>query len=74
MFDGHLRQGTNDPPSTLTASGFRVSGSPARIGVTAYEGDSGNVGAVLRVNGTAVADPSTGSIATERSSDRSVAR
>ena len=61
MYDGHVRQGQNDGPNTVTAGGFRVSGAPARLGVTAYEGDSGNVGAVLRVNGTAVADPSTGS-------------
>ena len=58
---GHVRQGQNDGPNNGPSSGFRVSGAPARLGVTAYEGDSGNVGAVLRVNGTAVADPSTGS-------------
>ena len=61
VYDGHVRQGTADPPTTVTAAGFRVSGGPARVGVTAYEGDNGQNGDQFLINGTPMADPDTGS-------------
>ncbi|WP_299051999.1 hypothetical protein [uncultured Nocardioides sp.] len=60
VYDGHVRQGVGDEPQTVTASGFRVAGGgEVRAGVTAYEGDNGQVGDRLRVNRTALADPAT---------------
>lgn len=60
VYDGHVRQGVGDEPQAVTASGFRVAGGgEVRAGVTAYEGDNGQVGDRLRVNGTPLADPAT---------------
>lgn len=61
VYDGHVRQGVNDPPLDVTASGFRVDGGPARVGITAYEGDNGQTGDRLLLNGTPLEDPATGS-------------
>lgn len=60
MYDGHVRQGANNVPTTITISGFRVSDVPASLGVTAYEGDYGVTGDALRINGTVMAEPGTG--------------
>ena len=57
VYDGYVRQGSADAPTDLTVSGFRVSGSPARIGVTAYEGDSATTGDRFSINGTNLAEP-----------------
>lgn len=61
VYDGHVRQGSSAPPTDVSISGFRVSGSPARVGVTAYEGDNGTGGDQFLINGQAMADPATGS-------------
>ena len=51
VYDGHVRQGSSAPPTDVSISGFRVSGSPARVGVTAYEGDNGTGGDQFLING-----------------------
>ncbi|MCH1867232.1 LPXTG cell wall anchor domain-containing protein [Nocardioides sp. CFH 31398] len=60
VYDGHVRQGVGDDPQRVRVSGFRATGGAVRAGVTAYEGDNGQVGDRLRVNGTPLEDPATG--------------
>ncbi|MEU0885643.1 hypothetical protein ABZ345_44270 [Lentzea sp. NPDC005914] len=58
IYDGHVRQDSLQPPTTVPISGFRYAGGPLRAGVTAYEGDWGIAGDQFLVNGTAVSEPS----------------
>ncbi|NGY58073.1 hypothetical protein G7043_03900 [Lentzea sp. NEAU-D13] len=58
IYDGHVRQDSLQPPTTVPISGFRYPGGPLRAGVTAYEGDWGIAGDQFLVNGTAVGEPS----------------
>lgn len=58
IYDGHVRQDSLQPPTTVPISGFRYPGGPLRAGVTAYEGDWGITGDQFLVNGTAVGEPS----------------
>ncbi|NKE56760.1 hypothetical protein FXN61_07905 [Lentzea sp. PSKA42] len=58
VYDGHVRQDSLQPPTTVPITGFRYPGGPLRAGVTAYEGDWGISGDQFLVNGIAVAEPS----------------
>ncbi|GLZ30150.1 hypothetical protein Lesp02_23400 [Lentzea sp. NBRC 105346] len=62
IYDGHVRQDSLQPPTTVPISGFRYPGGPLRAGVTAYEGDWGISGDQFLINGTPIAEPTgTGS-------------
>lgn len=63
VFDGHVRQGVTDPPLDATAVGLRVAGTSAHFGVTAFEGDSGQTGDQLLLNGTNIPEFNTGALA-----------
>ncbi|WP_051551367.1 DUF7507 domain-containing protein [Nocardioides sp. URHA0020] len=63
VYDGHVRQGVSDPPLDATVAGLRVAGTPAHLGVTAFEGDSGQTGDQLLLNGTNLPEPNTGALA-----------
>lgn len=63
VYDGHVRQSSIDPATTVTATGFRASAAGARVGVVAFEGDSNISGDQFAVDGTVMAEPRTGSTA-----------
>jgi len=60
VYDGHVRQSSLDPTTTITISGFRVASAGTRVGLTAYEGDFNISGDRFLVNGAAVAEPVSG--------------
>ncbi|WHT19325.1 hypothetical protein N8J89_40635 [Crossiella sp. CA-258035] len=60
VYDGHVRQNSRDPETTITVTGFRSAASSTRIGVTAYEGDRNIPGDRFKVNGTETPEPVTG--------------
>jgi len=60
IFDGHVRQDATASTTTVPINGFSYAGGPVRVGNTAYEGDWGIGGDQFLVNGTPVAEPSTG--------------
>lgn len=58
IFDGFRNVGANDPPETITLSGFltATTGSvDGRIGVVSYEGDRGTTGDSMAINGVPIA-------------------
>lgn len=58
---GHIKEGSTDPAINLELSGFSVLGNVApKIGMTAYEGDYGIKGDTFAINGSNIAEPSTG--------------
>ncbi|UOQ60248.1 DUF11 domain-containing protein [Leucobacter rhizosphaerae] len=57
IYQGHIRQGAADLPSTATFSGFEAASSTNRIGLVAYEGDRGTVGDRFSINGTDIPEP-----------------
>ncbi|MBP2475726.1 putative repeat protein (TIGR01451 family)/LPXTG-motif cell wall-anchored protein [Crossiella equi] len=59
VYDGHVRQNSSDPETTVTVRGFRSTAATTRIGVTAYEGDRNITGDAFKVNRTAIAEPGT---------------
>lgn len=61
VYDGHVRQSSSDPATTITASGFTAAAAGARVGVTAFEGDFNTSGDRFRVDGIAQAEPAPGS-------------
>ncbi|PWD51682.1 hypothetical protein C8046_14535 [Serinibacter arcticus] len=60
IWDGHVRQSSIDPATTVTASGFTANATGARVAVTAFEGDFNITGDRFAINGTNVAEPQTG--------------
>lgn len=61
IYDGHVRQSSVDPATTVTASGFTANATGARVGLTAFEGDFNIAGDRFALNGTNTAEPQTGS-------------
>ncbi|GLZ37073.1 SdrD B-like domain-containing protein [Actinokineospora sp. NBRC 105648] len=64
VYDGHVRQSSVDPATTITINGFRVGAAGTRAGLTAYEGDFNIAGDQFSANGTALAEPLSGSATT----------
>jgi len=60
VYDGHVRQDSTAPVTTLPISGFQYSGGPVKLGGTAFEGDWGISGDQFQVDGTPLAEPATG--------------
>ncbi|WP_412542425.1 LPXTG cell wall anchor domain-containing protein [Longispora sp. K20-0274] len=60
VYDGHVRQGSSDQPTSVTITGFKNSGGTVRAGVTAYEGDYSITGDQFTVNTTTMAEPAVG--------------
>lgn len=61
VYDGHVRQSSIDPMTTITASGFTAAAAGARVGVTAFEGDFNIAGDRFLVSGENQAGPAPGS-------------
>ncbi|PJJ62053.1 SdrD B-like domain-containing protein [Compostimonas suwonensis] len=59
LYDGHVRQSSVDPATTVNVSGFRAIAPGARVGVTGYEGDLNISGDQFQINGTAIAASGT---------------
>ncbi|MDX8048536.1 hypothetical protein SK571_04020 [Lentzea sp. BCCO 10_0798] len=55
VYGGHVRLFTREARTVALAGSMRAAGGPARVGVTAYEGDWANSGDQLLVNGEAQA-------------------
>jgi uncharacterized repeat protein (TIGR01451 family) len=56
VYDGHVRQSSTEPTTTMRIAGFRAAAADVRVGVTAYEGDWGIGGDQFLVNGTSQGD------------------
>ena len=61
VYDGHVRQSSVDPTTTVTLNGFRAATNDVRVGVTAGEGDFNIAGDRFSINGVDVAEPSSAS-------------
>ena len=61
LYDGHVRQSSADPTTTVTLSGFRAATTDVRVGLTAGEGDFNISGDRFSINGVNVTEPSGGS-------------
>ncbi|CAM3174654.1 SdrD B-like domain-containing protein [Nocardioides dubius] len=59
LYDGHVRQSSVDPTTTVSVTGFRAAAGGSRVGVTGYEGDANISGDQFLINGTSVAEPAT---------------
>jgi hypothetical protein len=58
VYEGHVLQRSNDPPTTTDISGFQVGAEdPIRAGVTAYEGDYNVTGSRFAINDKLIANP-----------------
>ncbi|MFC5290891.1 SdrD B-like domain-containing protein [Actinokineospora guangxiensis] len=57
VYDGHVRQSSIDPATTVAISNFRAATNAVRVGLTAYEGDFNIVGDQFSINGTPIAEP-----------------
>ncbi len=58
---GHVKQGNQDPPTTVKLGGFTaLSAAPASVGMTAYEGDWPVSGDQFLINNKNIAEPATG--------------
>ncbi|HEY3606322.1 MAG TPA: hypothetical protein VGL06_02430, partial [Pseudonocardiaceae bacterium] len=60
VYDGHVRQDSTAPVTTVPIAGFQYSGGSVKLGGTAFEGDWGINGDQFQVNGTPLGEPSTG--------------
>ncbi|MFS3127546.1 SdrD B-like domain-containing protein [Nocardioides sp. Bht2] len=60
IYDGHVRQSSVDPPTSVPVSGLLAAGPGSRVSLTAFEGDGNIGGDQFLVNGTNTAEPLTG--------------
>lgn len=61
VYDGHVRQSSIDPTTTVALGGFRAAATGARVGVTGFEGDANISGDQFLINGASVPEPNTSS-------------
>ncbi|MBN6035371.1 DUF11 domain-containing protein [Amycolatopsis sp. 195334CR] len=60
IYDGHVRQNSSDPTTSVNITGFRATSPESRVGVTAYEGDWGLPRDTFAINDQPEFEPDTG--------------
>ncbi|WP_236808345.1 DUF7507 domain-containing protein [Amycolatopsis albispora] len=60
VYDGHVRQNSSDPTTSVNITGFRATSPESRVGVTAYEGDWGLPRDTFAINDQPQFEPDTG--------------